>query len=317
MAFTGSFSRANVLAPRTAVLRSPSLQTNIRIGVLRAHFCEDDDPLFLSAKEAASLRFMESHQPEPLFVDEYAGCLAAPNPQINPNSHQYCVATKFLYDNLIQKVNHINGVKQVVLLTDGMDTRPYRIRWPMSTIIFDISPDNVFKRAAQDLQGSGAKIPRGNFFCHVPLESPNIQLEICRRGFRGDQPSIWVMQGLPIKTLVDFEDVLFIVSSLAMKGSYFLGELPSWLAETEIKSRSSTSTMKWMDKLFMGNGFRVETIVLEELARRLGKELTLEPYKNIPFVAEQLRFSDYEMDTWRKEFERIENEGDEEGFEEL
>lgn len=51
---------------------------------------------------------------EPLFVDEYAGCLAAPNPQINPNSHQYCVATKFLDDNLIQKVNHINGVKQVL-----------------------------------------------------------------------------------------------------------------------------------------------------------------------------------------------------------
>ena len=48
-----------------------------------------------------------------------------------------------------------------------------------------------------------------------------------------------VFQGLPIKTLVDFEDVLFIASSLAMKGSYFLGELPSWLAEAEIKSRVS------------------------------------------------------------------------------
>ncbi|XP_008462610.1 O-methyltransferase 1, chloroplastic isoform X2 [Cucumis melo] len=263
MAFTGSFSSANMLTPRTAVLSSPSLQTKIRIGGLRAHLREDDDPLFLSGKEAASLRFMESQQP------------------------------------------------------DGMDTRPYRIRWPMSTIIFDISPDNVFKRAAQDLLGSGAKISRGNFFCHVPLESPHVQLEICSRGFRGDQPSIWVMQGLPIKTLVDFEDVLFLVSSLATKGSYFLGELPSWLAETEIKSKSSTNTMKWMDKLFMGNGFRVETIAIAELARRLGKELTLEPYKNIPFVAEQLRFSDYEMETWRKEFERIENEGDEEGFEEL
>lgn len=42
---------------------------------------------------------------------------------------------------------------QVVLLTDGMDTRPYRLRWPMSTIMFDISPDHVFKRAARDLQG--------------------------------------------------------------------------------------------------------------------------------------------------------------------
>ncbi|KAA0025222.1 putative S-adenosyl-L-methionine-dependent methyltransferase Mb0917c [Cucumis melo var. makuwa] len=317
MAFTGSFSSANMLTPRTAVLSSPSLQTKIRIGGLRAHLREDDDPLFLSGKEAASLRFMESQQPDPLFFDEYAGCWATPNPQINPNSHHYCVVTKFLDDNLIQKVNNVNGFKQVVLLTDGMDTRPYRIRWPMSTIIFDISPDNVFKRAAQDLLGFGAKISRGNFFCHVPLESPHVQLEICSRGFRGDQPSIWVMQGLPIKTLVDFEDVLFLVSSLATKGSYFLGELPSWLAETEIKSKSSTNTMKWMDKLFMGNGFRVETIAIAELARRLGKELTLEPYKNIPFVAEQLRFSDYEMETWRKEFERIENEGDEEGFEEL
>ncbi|XP_023543737.1 uncharacterized protein LOC111803524 [Cucurbita pepo subsp. pepo] len=317
MAFTGSFPRANMLSPRTVVLRSPSLRTKNRVGVLRAHLCEDDDPLFLSAKEAASLRFMESRQPEPLFVDEYAGCWVAHNPQIKQKSHHYCVATKFLDDKLIKQVNHINGVKQVVLLTDGMDTRPYRLRWPMSTTIFDISPDNVFRRAARDLQGSGAKIPRGNFFCHVPLESPNIPLEICNRGFRGDQPSIWVMQGLPIKTLVDFEDVLFIASSLAMKGSYFLGELPSWLAEAEIKSRSSTSTMKWMDKKFMSNGFRVETIVLEEFARTLGKELTLEPYKNTPFVAEQLRFSDYEMEIWRKEFERIENEGDEEGFEEL
>lgn len=42
---------------------------------------------------------------------------------------------------------------QVVLLTDGMDTRPYRLNWPKSTVVFDISPDNVFKRAAQKLEG--------------------------------------------------------------------------------------------------------------------------------------------------------------------
>jgi len=42
---------------------------------------------------------------------------------------------------------------QVVLFTDGMDTRPYRLGWPASTLIFDISPERVFKRAAQKLQG--------------------------------------------------------------------------------------------------------------------------------------------------------------------
>lgn len=51
---------------------------------------------------------------DPLFFDEYAGCWATPNPQINPNSHHYCVVTKFLDDNLIQKVNNVNGFKQVL-----------------------------------------------------------------------------------------------------------------------------------------------------------------------------------------------------------
>lgn len=46
----------------------------------------------------------------------------------------------------------------------------------------------------------------------------------------------------------------------------------------------------------MSNGFRVKTIVLEEVARRLGKELRSGPYKNIPFVAEQLRFSDDQVE---------------------
>ncbi len=35
-------------------------------------------------------------------------------------------------------------------------------------------------------------------------------------------------------TLANFEEILFIVSNLAMNGCVFLGELPAWLAETEI-----------------------------------------------------------------------------------
>lgn len=51
------------------------------------------------------------------------------------------------------KFNRFYLYGQVVLLTDGMDTRPYRLSWPTSTIIFDISPDRVFKRAAEKLEG--------------------------------------------------------------------------------------------------------------------------------------------------------------------
>ena len=47
------------------------------------------------------------------------------------------------------------------------------------------------------------------------------------------------LQGLPIKTLGNFEDFLSITSSLAMKGSFFTGEMPVWLAETEIGGKVS------------------------------------------------------------------------------
>lgn len=34
-----------------------------------------------------------------------------------------------------------------------MDTRPYRLSWPTSTMIFDVSPEKVFEIASNKLQG--------------------------------------------------------------------------------------------------------------------------------------------------------------------
>lgn len=34
-----------------------------------------------------------------------------------------------------------------------MDTRPYRLNWPTSTIIFGVSPQRLFKKSAEKLEG--------------------------------------------------------------------------------------------------------------------------------------------------------------------
>lgn len=47
-----------------------------------------------------------------------------------------------------------------------------------------------------------------------------------------------------------------------------------------------------MEKIFMGNGFRVELISYSEVAAKLGRELAPRDYEGLLFVAEQLRFSD-------------------------
>ncbi|XP_059659566.1 O-methyltransferase 1, chloroplastic isoform X2 [Cornus florida] len=268
---------AGFAPPLAAATMRPSLTCafkKTKNGGLRAKLNDvDEDPLYQSALYRASLRFQETHLSEPLFVDAYAGCFLPSNIETDMKHrlHHYCLATKFIDDKLLSTMNNIDGVKQVVLLTDGMDTRPYRLSWPTSTLIFDISPESVFRRAAQKLDDVGAKIPRSCLLLHAPLETSNIQETLCSKGFSGNRPSIWAFQ----------------------------------------------CSKEWMDRLFMSNGFRVDMIGYDEVARNLGKEPASGDYKNILFVAEHLRFSDNQMETWRREFQRVEEEGDEEGFEEL
>ncbi|KAK9001814.1 hypothetical protein V6N11_024512 [Hibiscus sabdariffa] len=287
---------------------------------LKAQLSYENDPLLQSAISSASLRFQETHKrgnsssllSKPLFMDPYAGCFVPPHTRMdleNPLKH-YCIATKFIDDKLLRTVNHMDGLKQVVILSDGMDTRPYRLNWPSSTIMFDISPDRVFQNAAEKLQGVGAKVPRNCLYLHIPLECTDIQQTLRMKGFNGTRPSIWAFQGLPVMTLARFEEILSTVSGMAMKGCIFLGELPAWLAETEFGSKSSTK--EWMNNLFMSNGFKVDMVSYNDVAKSLGKVVKSGEHENILFVSEQLQLSDDQMETRRKEMQKVEDDGDEE-----
>ncbi|EYU23001.1 hypothetical protein MIMGU_mgv1a020616mg, partial [Erythranthe guttata] len=298
---------------------------------------EDDNRHTQSAMERASLRYRETLRPDPVLTDPYIRCLVPTDIQmdVNLDLQKHCLATKFIDDKLLSTIDKIDGLRQVVLLTDGMDTRPYRINWPSSTIIFDVSPDITFRRSIQSLQDVGAKIRRSCLLLHVPSETSDIEQVLCSKGYNGARPSFWVFQGLPLHTLGNFKDILRLASNLAMKGSLFVGELPSSFFETD-----KSTKMEWMDKIFTSHGLKVKMIEYDEVARNLGKQESI-PHcqENVLFVAEQLQFSDVQvrnirlffcliflvenktfnslqMEIWRREFERIE-EGDEEGFEEL
>ncbi|KAK9055834.1 hypothetical protein SSX86_026919 [Deinandra increscens subsp. villosa] len=286
---------------------------------IAAHTHHDDHHFFQSAITRASYRFHETLRSEPLFVDPYAGCFAPPNLELDEKNnqplHHYRIGTRFIDDQLLSATKGVDGAKQVVLFTDGMDTRAYRLKWPASTVIYDVSPQAVFNKASQKLKDVGAKIPRSCLLLHVALESSDMQQLLCDKGFNGSRPSIFVFQGFPVTNLVGFKEILFMVSSLAMKGCLFLGEFPVWLTETQVGSKSSVE--KWMDEIFMSYGFRVRIIGYDEVAKNLGQEHVDGDSDCLLFVAEHLRFSDDEMEIWRREFQRVEEEGDEDGFEEL
>ncbi|XP_074577453.1 O-methyltransferase 1, chloroplastic [Curcuma longa] len=275
---------------------------------------ERPDPLLEAAVRAAFLRFQESLRPEPQFIDPYSSCLLSSTvshhdveSKYSPSPRQYRLATKFIDDNLLSMIGTTEDLRQIVLLTDGMDTRPYRLNWPRSSVIFDISPQSVFNIASQKLKEAGAKVSRNCISLHVPLESTDLQLALCERGYNGNKPSLWAIQGLPMSTMTNLIDILSLVSSSAMKGSIFLGELPTSLAVESSQIEAKDNRRDRIQRLLVSHGFRVNA--------------TSSDYESddgsLLFIAEQLQFSDAQMEIWRTHLERIEDEGDEEGFDEL
>jgi len=41
---------------------------------------------------------------------------------------------------------------------------------------------------------AGAKMPKGCIFCHIPLESSDMEQVLQFKGYSGSRPSIWVLQ---------------------------------------------------------------------------------------------------------------------------
>ncbi|KAK8954500.1 hypothetical protein KSP39_PZI002699 [Platanthera zijinensis] len=203
-----------------------------------------------AAIRAASLRFEETLRPDPLFIDPYAECLVFPGEgnfgikeqqQASLSSTLYYrLATKFIDDKILNEVNSFDELRQVVLLTDGMDTRPYRLNWPRYTVIYDISPEAIFKEAHKKLQDSGAKLSKTCMIVHTSMELSDLHMLLSRKGFSGYKPSLWVLQGLPLTTLAEFENILSTVSSFAMKGCPFIGEFPGLLLGDKFEDKASS-----------------------------------------------------------------------------
>ncbi|KAL6897282.1 hypothetical protein ACP4OV_006978 [Aristida adscensionis] len=282
---------------------------------------EERDPLLLSALRAARIRDLESRRPDPLLIDPYAAVLLSHDvarkhmgfmdPDVLPYRDHYRLATRYIDDKLQNLINSSENIRQ------GMDTRPYRLSWPRLSVVYDVSPGRVFSTATQQLRGTGAKVSRNCVLLHTPLESPDLQEGLCKNGFNGNRLSLWVLQGLPLFTLTRLEDLLLVVSSLAMKGSILIGELskiPDSNAAMDMDSEQDK-----LEKLFFTHGFRVSFMHHENTAKDFGIDLapTRDKCGQVLFVAEQLRFSDAQMESFRMHFERIEEDADEQGFEEL
>lgn len=186
----------------------------------------------------ATARALEAQKPDPLAVDPFAavfcravGGSAAEVLDGNKPDHQlktpdfgahfvnFQGARTRYFDDYFRQAAEA-GVRQIVLLAAGLDSRAYRLPWPDGTTIFELDQPQVldFKREVLTEQGATPNAERREVAIDLREDWPQALRD---SGFDETQPSAWIAEGLLIYLPAAAQEQLFTgIDALASSGSH-------------------------------------------------------------------------------------------------
>ncbi len=121
------------------------------------------------------------------------------------------------------------GIRQVVNLGCGLDTRAYRLWWPPGTTVYECDQPGVMDFKAQVLRDLGGKLTTHR--CAVGVDLRDDWLTALRRvGFDPAQPTVWIAENLLVGYLPpDAQDrLLHEVRVASTTGSRFAADHMPW-----------------------------------------------------------------------------------------
>ncbi len=205
---------------------------------------------------------MEAQKPDPLAVDPYAEifCRAVGGPSADvldgkdpdhplktADFGEYFVnfqgaRTKY-FDEYFRRATDA-GVRQVVILAAGLDSRAYRLDWPAGTTVFEMDRPQVldFKREVLADQGAQPRAERREIAVDLRDDWPQALRD---SGFDGAKPSAWIAEGLLIYLPASAQEQLFTgVDSPATAAMSPSRAAPRWIpTSSRSAERSAQSTV--------------------------------------------------------------------------
>ncbi|MBP2704197.1 class I SAM-dependent methyltransferase [Microbispora sp. RL4-1S] len=241
------------------------------------------------------MRAIETAREQPLFRDPLALAFATAggiDPGTPPSPHadeaarrrwlgvafSIVIRTKFLDDLLDQAV--ASGVRQVVLLGAGMDSRAFRMDWPAGTRLFEIDTAEPLGFKASVLRQERA-VPRCERIT-VPVDlREDWPGALAAAGHDPAQPTVWIAEGLLVYLPEDaVQSLLEQVGALSAAGSRMgltlasRGVVERFRADAAPASPASMwvsempeDPVGWLD----GLGWEAETFTLRERAEAYGR----------------------------------------------
>lgn len=116
------------------------------------------------------------------------------------------------------------GIRQIVILASGLDSRAYRLEWPAGTTVFEIDQPKVLEYKSATLAEHGVEpaAQRREVPIDLRFDWPKALREA---GFDAGQPTAWLAEGLLMYLPADAQDRLFeLVTELSAPGSRIAAE---------------------------------------------------------------------------------------------
>lgn len=259
----------------------------------------------------AAARALEAAKPNPLAVDPYAEMFTrAVGGQwagvLDGNAPEHPLATTEFGEPFINfqgaRTKYFDayfegaaaaGVRQIVLLAAGLDSRAYRLDWPAGTTIYELDQPQVleFKREVLARNGTEPKAERREIA--VDLRD-DWQRALIDSGFDPARPSAWIAEGLLIYLPATAQEQLFIgIDALAAPGSWAaIEEGAPMPAEVFAAKRAEAQAAGMKDGFFQliyneqiapaadwfgARGWRAEATGLADYFRTVGRPVPTNP----------------------------------------
>lgn len=156
------------------------------------------------------------------------------------------VRTKFFDEFFIDATNA--GIKQVVILAAGLDSRAYRLPWPAGTVVYEVDQPQVIEFKTRTLAELGAAPTAERRTVAVDLRD-DWPAALRAAGFDPARPTAWSAEGLLGYLPPEAQDrLLDTITELSAPGSRFATESapkPQPGDEEKLKERMQRIAERW------------------------------------------------------------------------
>ncbi|HKI41077.1 MAG TPA: class I SAM-dependent methyltransferase, partial [Mycobacterium sp.] len=156
------------------------------------------------------------------------------------------VRTKFFDEFFLAATNA--GIRQVVILASGLDSRAYRLAWPAGTVVYEVDQPEVIEFKTRTLADLGAAPTADRRVVAVDLRD-DWPTTLRTAGFDPAQPTAWSAEGLLGYLPPEAQDrLLDTITELSAPGSRLATESapsPQPGDEDKMKERMQTISERW------------------------------------------------------------------------